>query len=194
MKLNYDILSDLQLVSLLKEGDRAAFAEIYDRYIFVMISHAYKKCRDREAAKDVVQEVFAMLWSRRENLQVSTNLSGFLYASIRNIILNQIAHQNVQAKYLDSMLTFSQQEHVITDHLVRENQLAALIEKEIAALTPKMREVFELSRKEHLTHKEIAKKLNISEQTVSKHLTNALKILRIKLGGMVYLLWIIDPK
>ncbi|NEU07978.1 RNA polymerase sigma-70 factor [Flavihumibacter sp. R14] len=190
----YNILSDLELASLLKEGDRAAFTEIYDRYIFVLLNHAYNKTRDRELAKDMVQEVFTMLWSMRESLQLNTNVSGFLYTSIRNTILNQIAHKGVQGKYLESLLKFSEQGQTITDHLIREKQFGELIEKEIAALTPKMRTVFELSRKEHLSHKEIAEKLQISEQTVSKHVTNALHILRVKLGIFVYLLWIIHPK
>jgi len=51
--------------------------------------------------------------------------------------------------------------------------------------------VFELSRKEHLSHKEIAQRLDISEQTVSKHVTNALKILRVKLGILAYVLLLI---
>jgi len=54
-------------------------------------------------------------------------------------------------------------------------------------LPPKMREIFELSRKEYLSHKEIAEKLGISEQTVSKQVSNALKILRTKLGFFAYL-------
>jgi len=54
-------------------------------------------------------------------------------------------------------------------------------------LPPKMREVFELSRKEHLNHREIAWKLEISEQTVSKQITNALRILKLKIGVLAYL-------
>lgn len=66
----------------------------------------------------------------------------------------------------------------------------ALIEKEIDALPPKMREVFKLSRQHHLSHSQIAAKLDISEQTVSKQITNALKILRTRLGITLYLLMI----
>ena len=57
-----------------------------------------------------------------------------------------------------------------------------LIEKELAALPPKMREVFELSRKANLNYREIAEKLNISDNTVKKQMSNALKILRSRLG------------
>ena len=186
----YNSYSDTQLINLLRAGERGAFTEIYDRYIFVLLNHAYNKTRDRDDAKDVVHEVFATLWAKRELLQID-NLSGYLYTATRNLILNQIAHKGVADKYMVSMMKFAAGDETITDHLVREKQLATIIEQEIAALPPKMREVFELSRKEHLSHKEIAQRLDISEQTVSKHVTNALKILRVKLGILAYVLLLI---
>lgn len=183
----YKSNNDTELAGLLKSGDRDAYTEIYNRYIFVLLNHAYNKTRSREEAKDVVQEVFTTLWARREALQID-NLPGYLYTAMRNLILNRFAHQGVQDKYVSSVMQFAATQQTITDHLVREKQLAAIIEAEIAALPARMREVFELSRKEHLNHKEIALRLEISEQTVSKHITNALKILRVKLGILVYLL------
>ncbi|WP_188316218.1 RNA polymerase sigma factor [Chitinophaga agrisoli] len=190
----YDQHTDQTLVGLLKSGDQQAYIEIYNRYIFVLLNHIYNKTGDREEAKDIVQEVFTRLWAGREQLEITSSLAGFLYTAARNIVLNQITRKKVEGKYFDSILKFLEQPQTITDHRARENQLIALIEKEIAALPPKMREVFELSRKQHLSHREIAEKLDISEQTVSKHITNALKILRIKLGLFAYLLWIIYPK
>jgi len=189
---NYSAQSDADLLNLLRLGDRAAYTEIYDRYIFVLLNHAYNKTRSREEAKDIVQEVFATLWAKRDSLFIDY-LAGYLFRSVRNIFLNQVAHKAVQDKFLASMEKFAAS-HEVADHLVREKQLAAIVEHEIAALPPKMREVFELSRKEHLSHREIAEKLAISEQTVSKHVTNALKILRVKLGVLVYLLLIIPTK
>lgn len=186
---NYNTHSDAELLNLLRLDDRAAYTEIYDRYIFVLLNHAYNKTRGREEAKDIVQEVFATLWAKRGALNID-HLAGYLFRSVRNIFLNQVAHQAVQDKFILSMEKFAASNE-IPDHLVREKQLIAIIEREIAALPSKMREVFELSRKEHLTHKEIAEKLTISEQTVSKHVTNALKILRVKLGVLVYILLII---
>jgi DNA-directed RNA polymerase specialized sigma24 family protein len=53
-----------------------------------------------------------------------------------------------------------------------------------------MREVFELSRKQHLSHKEIAARLGTTEQTVKKQVSNTVKILRMKLGSLFYLLFI----
>jgi len=189
---NYSAQSDTELLNLLRLDDRAAYTEIYDRYALVLLGHAYNKTRDREEAKDVVQEVFTMLWAKRETLQVDY-LAGYLFRSVRNIILNQIAHEAVQDKFILSMEKFAASNE-IPDHLIREKQLMAIIEREVAALSPKMREVFVLSRNEHLSHGEIADLLGISQQTVSKHVTNALKILRVKLGVLAFVVLLIHIK
>ncbi|TCC97781.1 RNA polymerase sigma factor [Pedobacter hiemivivus] len=179
-------ISDQELLLLLKVGDRAAYEQIYHRYKFVLHNHAWNKTRNREESQDIIQEIFTMLWAKRETLDVNTNLSGYLYTSLRNYILNQIVHKEVQNKYIASIQSFVDQESVIADHLVRENQLKALIEKEIDALPPRMKEVFLLSRRENLSHKEIAELLGTTEQTVKKQMTNTLKVLRKKLGTLIY--------
>ncbi len=76
---------------------------------------------------------------------------------------------------------------MLTDHLVREKQMKAIIEREISKLPKKMRIVFELSRNEHLSHKEIAETLNLSEQTVTDQIKKALKILRTRMGMCFFL-------
>ena len=185
--IDYNQLSDQELVILLNKGDRRAFAQIYDRYKFILHAHAVNKLRDREEAKDTIQEVFTYLWSKHDVINISGNLSGYLYGSVRHAILNKITRKQVQEKYLDSLKEFSKQDNVLSDHRIREHQLKEQIEREIRMLPPKMRAVFELSRKEHLSHKEIAWKLEISEQTVSKQITNALRILKLKLCVLAYL-------
>jgi len=188
--LEYSTLSDAELTVLLKLGDRAAYTEIYHRYKFVLHNHAWNKTRNREEAQDAIQEVFAMLWAKREQLGLETNLAGYLYTSVRNHILNQIVRKEVQTKYINSIHQFAEEEPVVTDYRARENQLKALIEREIAALPPRMRLVFELSRKSHLTHKEIAEQLGTSEQTIKKQMTNTLRVLRVKLGLFVYVFFL----
>jgi RNA polymerase sigma-70 factor (family 1) len=187
-------LSDSELVTLLQSGDGGAYKEIYERYSIIILNHAYNKTRDREEAKDIVHEVFTTLWASRYDVKLNSNLSGYLYTCVRNVFFNQIARNCVQSKYLASLKDFSLSGEVVTDHLVRERQLMEIINHEIADLPPKMGEVFRLSRNEYLSHKEIAEKLGISEQTVSKQVTNALKILRVKLGVIVYILFLIHNK
>lgn len=187
----HDNFSDQELVSLLKGGDRLAFTHIYDRYKYLLYAHAFKRLRNEEEAEDIVHDLFATIWNKRETFELKTHLSGYLYAAVRNRIFKLLAHKDVESEYISSFHQATEEASNITDHLVRENQMTAMIEKEIAALPQKMREVFELSRKQNLSHKEIAEQLGISEQTVSKQVTNALKILKTKLGLMLYLVFLI---
>jgi RNA polymerase sigma-70 factor (family 1) len=184
---DYSAYSDADLAGFLKTGDRSAFAEIYNRYKFILHNHAWNKTRDTAEAQDALQEVFATLWSKRETINIGSNLSGYLYSAVRNHILNTIARKDVQLRYVSSIQQFSAENVTVTDHLVRESLFKALIEKEIAALPPRMREVFELSRKQHLSHKQIAEIMGTSEQTVKKQMTNTLKVLRSKLGLIAYI-------
>ncbi|WP_316749961.1 RNA polymerase sigma-70 factor [Pedobacter gandavensis] len=186
----YTTLADTDLVAHLKDGDKAAFTEIYNRYKGLLYIHAYQKLRNQSEADDVVHELFAVLWTKRTELILRTHLSGYLYQSVRNRILDLISHKKVASEYMLSLQYFIDRNEVETDHLVRANELSARIEREISALPPKMKAVFELSRKANLSHKEIAEKLELSESTVKKHVNNALKILRGKFGILIYLLYI----
>lgn len=185
--LDYGSLSDFELTDLLKEGDAAAYTVIYNRYFEELFIHAANRLNDKEEAQDVIHELFVTIWNKRQSLFIKSDLAAYLYTSVRNRILDVIAHRHVESKYIDSLQGFLDHGYCITDHLVRERQLAALIQKGISELPLKMREVFELSRNHSMSHKEIAVQLNISEQTVRKQVNNALKILRGKLGAMVFI-------
>jgi RNA polymerase sigma-70 factor (ECF subfamily) len=184
----YQSFTDQTLLTLLRQGDKGAYTVIYDRYKSLLYNHAYKKLGDPEEVKDVLQELFTNLWNKRADIPVAMNLSGYLYTGIRNRVLNLLSHKEVENKYLSSIQRFTPQEDYSTDLAIREKELADLIQKEIDQLPPKMREVFLLSRKENLSHQEIAGQLSISEQTVAKQVTNALRILRLRLGSLFILL------
>ncbi len=178
----YAQYNDEKLSNLIKLGDHAAFTEIFNRYSALFYNHAYNKLRNEEEARDIVQEVFINLWSRRINLDVTNNLSGYLYTAIRNSIFNLIKHKKVVANYEVIFTQINEQHPVATDYLVREKQFAELIESEIEALPPRMREVFNLRRKEYLSNKEISARMNITESTVADQMKKALRILRFKIG------------
>lgn len=179
-------LADHELIALLQRGDPTAFTVIFNRYYSLLYVHAYKKIKDVEQAKDIVQDLFTTLWIRRETLSITNNLSVYLYTAVRNRILDVIARHQVKEKYIHSLQDFMQREQSQADHLVRSLDLIALIETEISALPPRMREVFEMSRKENLSHREIAEKLELSELTVRTHVKKALRILRMRLSISVY--------
>ncbi|HEX8020956.1 RNA polymerase sigma-70 factor [Mucilaginibacter sp.] len=188
---DYKDYVDRDLVTLLENGDSTAYEEIFRRYNRVLYGHAYKKLKNKEEAQDLVQDVFATLWLKRAELQIVNNLAGYLYSSVRNRFYNIIAHKDIQAKYIDSLQHFLDQPYELTDTLVREKEFAALIDKEIQTLPPRMRLVFEMSRKRHLSYKEIAEELKISEETVKDQIKKALKFLRPRLLAIFHLIFLL---
>ncbi|WP_443938538.1 RNA polymerase sigma-70 factor [Pedobacter sp. MW01-1-1] len=187
----YSLYSDNELAFLLTRDDELAFNEIYLRFYGLLFIHASKRLKDEEEAKDAVQQLFENLWTKRFQVSPDGNLSSYLYTSLRNRILDIYAHQKVAYKYVDSLQSFIDQEQVLTDYLIREKEMARIIECEIDALPPKMREIFILSRKENKSHKEIALELEISELTVKTQVKRALKILRSKLGIALYIAYVL---
>lgn len=178
----YQEFSDADLIKLISSGDHTAFSEIYERYWGVLFIHAMKMLRDEDEVKDLLQELFTGLWSKSAGLQFQTSVSAYLYAATRNKVFNLIAHQKVKRNYSEQISKFIQQGEFITDEQVRLNELKRIIESEVALLPEKMREIFEMSRTQQLSHKEIAEKLGISDKTVRKQINNALKILKSKLN------------
>lgn len=182
---NYGKFTDQELAALLKEGDQVAYTEIFERYKVMLYKHAFRLLNDQDEANDVIQDLFLTLWQKRDSLIFKTALSSYLYNSVRNRIFDQIAHQKVAARYIDSIRDFVEQGTYITDEQIRAKELSVIIEREIAALPPKMGEVFRLSREGDFSYKEIAQQLNISDKTVKQQVYNAAKILRLKVNSLL---------
>ncbi len=186
----YRKLSDKDLVVLLRESDKLAFTEIYERYHTLLYIYAHKKLHNELEAQDVVQDTLITLWDRRKAFSPKVSLAAYLYAMVRNRAFDLFARKKVEDKYLESLQGFITSP-TPTDFLIRERDIKALIEKEIDALPPRMREIFILSRKERFTNKEIAKLLDISTHTVDTQIKRALKVLRLRLSFATWLLLIL---
>jgi RNA polymerase sigma-70 factor (family 1) len=185
----YGKLSDSELADKISTGDSAALTEIHSRYYAVLYAHAYKRFPYREEVRDILQELFTYLWDNRENIELTTGVPAYLYTAVRNRLLKLHRHQKVRGQYAESLQGFIDEGRDTTYEQVLEKELLASIEREIASLPQQMRLVFELSRNQHLSHNEIAEKLNLSPHTVRTQVRSALRILRIKLGANIFFLF-----
>ncbi|WP_160070250.1 RNA polymerase sigma factor [Sphingobacterium bovisgrunnientis] len=189
--INFKDLEDDELLNLFNNGFYDAFTEIYIRYSPELYRHALRMLNDKESAQDVIQEVFTNLWINKSSINFKSSPKNYLYTSVRNKILDLIAKEKSQTKYIASLEDFIHNGNYITDNLIREKELAAVIEQEITNLPPKMREVFELSRKEYKSYADIAQELNMAENTVRKHITKALSKLRPKISDYLAIAFIL---
>lgn len=184
---NFEVMSEPELAILLKSGNHGAFSEIYTRFNASLFAFAYKKIGDKEEAKDVVQEIFIKLWQNRAFFELKISLPSYLYRAISNRALDIFAHKKIKDSYVSRLQTFVTNNAEQADYLIREKDIQNLIAAEIALLPPKMQEVFKLSREMQLSHKEIARELSISEETVKVHMKRALQMLRKTLKALFFL-------
>ena len=182
---DYTSFSDLQLVDLIQAENPRAFNEIFDRYSSILITFSYKKLGDKELAQDMLQSIFADLWENKASLNIPGEFRPYIFTVLKNRIFDHYKHEKVSQRYLDHFQNFIGNMEDSTDHKIRHNDLALLIEREIAALPEGMRVVFNLSRNTSLTRKEIAAQLNLSEEGVKTRMHRALTILKRRLGAVI---------
>ncbi|WP_316817792.1 RNA polymerase sigma-70 factor [Pedobacter nyackensis] len=178
---NYGEFADEELILLLKEKDKLAFTEIYKRHWHLLYLHTLKILGDEDAAKDLVQDTFFTFWQKCGELQINTNLKGYLFIAVRNRIFSLIRKKKVNPDFVDILMEELNQLDNTTVERINERELIRLIDIEIEQLPKKMKEVFELSRKEFLTNKEIAERLNMTEEAVKKQIHRAIHTLRLRL-------------
>ncbi|QBQ41887.1 RNA polymerase sigma-70 factor [Sphingobacterium psychroaquaticum] len=158
------------------------FTSLYESHWLKLYLHAYRMVEDEDEAKDIVQEVFTNLWDILDTIDINSSYSSYLYRSIRNVVINRLSRGKLAAKFEAYIQAAQLTDYAYTpDDLLREKDLAEIINYEIENLPPKMAVIFKKSRFEDLSYREIAAELNISENTVRKQIHNALVILRKKI-------------
>lgn len=180
-----DDYTDEMLIVLIRDDDRAAFDELYNRHWKFLFTAAYNTLRVREDSLDVCQSVFLWFWEHRKEVNIKTSIQGYLYTSVKYKIANLIRKGKVRDNFFDELKQIDPA--AFEENQLELKELRNLITQLINELPHKCREVFQLSRSQHLTHKEIALKLNISEKTVDDHITRALKKLRGPLSRLALL-------
>ncbi|WP_256012736.1 RNA polymerase sigma factor [Desertivirga xinjiangensis] len=160
----------------LRSGDRSAFKLVFDTYSPGIFELSYKILKSRELAEEIVQDTFIKLWLSRENIDISRNLWSLIYVIAKRLCFNKLR----SAKY-DILLQQELVHHMslaVEDSTTQVNELEQLLKHSVGLLPARQREVWQLSREEGLSHKEIADHLGISPNTVKNSLVQTLKYLR----------------
>ena len=172
---------DRQLLTRLRAGDEAAFDAIFRGRYAVLVGVADRMLRDRAVAEELVQEVMLALWRRREELAADEALGPYLVRAVRNRALNHLRHLHIARRDAVHAAGPTVAAPSGSGPVVAE-ELAQALERAMAGLPPRCREVFTLSRGEGLSYAEIAARLGISTKTVEAQMGRALRTLRTDLA------------
>ncbi|MCW0482041.1 RNA polymerase sigma factor [Gaoshiqia sediminis] len=172
-----------QLVKRLKEEDMKAFDILYRQYSERLYSFAFSILKNREDAKEIVQDTFLKLWNKRKEIQPNQSLNAYLFTISHNISIDLIRKRLKDEKYAEYLKTHVTKEGTETENLFHFNELTYKLQEAIQQLPKQRKLIFQMSREEGLSHAEIAKKLNISVKTVENQINLSLKSIRRKLNS-----------
>ncbi|MFH0756400.1 MAG: RNA polymerase sigma-70 factor [Bacteroidota bacterium] len=178
--------------SRLEKGDMKAFEMLYNEQYKSLCYFAQRFVFDLDTSREIVQVVFVRIWEKRDALPADISLKTYLFTAVRNKCLDYLKHLKVENEFEKMRIKEIQESSNILCKTI-DNPLDGLVTKElenaikdaIESLPGKCKAIFELSRYDGLTYRQIAEELNISVKTVETQMSRAIKSLREKLSGFL---------
>jgi RNA polymerase sigma-70 factor, ECF subfamily len=172
---------DIACLERIRAGDAVAFEELFRRYAEPLYDCAHGYVGSRDAAQEIVQQVFVNVWERRCEWDVSHTVATYLFRAVRNGSLNALRDRRrglaFRARLSDTVTRTAPD----IAQEIEAAELAVAVARVVARLPARCREVFRLNRYHHLTYAEVAEVLGLSVKTVEVHMARALRELRTRL-------------
>jgi RNA polymerase sigma-70 factor (ECF subfamily) len=176
--MSYQTLSDKELAILLTKNEELAFREFYFRYKDKLWHYAFSFLKSEEESDDVVQEIFIRLWELRSFINPELSISSLLYTMTKNHILNYFRQMDVEAQLKKALALKLPVETDTTEADIIFAEYQKILTDAIELLSPQRKRVFNMSRIENKSHKEIAARLGISVSTVQDHISESLRFIK----------------
>lgn len=181
--------TDEELISFVKKNDVQAFEQIYHRYWKLLFSIAHAKLEDLSDAEEAVQDIFADLWRRRNQIDITTSLKSYLAGAVKYRVYTMLAARHRLRENQASLLHQNLNEYELpADEIYRLKVIREQLTAASMELPERCRLVYQLSRESGYSNKRIAYELRISEKTVETQITRALRHLRAVLQGLLSVL------
>lgn len=181
--------TDHELISQMAAGGENAFTQLYQRHWQKLYLTACKKIQDKDAAREIIHDIFLDLWRRRQELAVA-NLPAYLHKALHYRIINRIVSK--KDLFFFEILESSGKSLYEADQALLAKDFTALIATWVEALPERRRQIFVRYYFQHLTTKEIAESLQISTKTVQNQLNISVQFLRARFGHLLSLLIMLE--
>ena len=186
----FPIIEDPERWDAFRAGDRTAFGQIYDQHIQELLSYGYRITNDRQLIRDSIQDLFLHLWTQRENLSPTDSIKFYLYRSLRNRITRNARKYTTLATDLQGVTQDILAELPLENSwIAQENQQeqANKLRAAIGRLPKRQQEVIQLRYYHDFNAEEIAKILEVNNQSVRNLLHQAIGRLRDSFGDSFFL-------
>ena len=168
-------------------GDDSAFREVYLHYFDAVADFLEVLTKSQADAEEITQDVFVALWEKRDRIDPSKNIRGYIYTYAHNAVLNYFKHKKVEGKYLQFAAN-DVRRYETSDDIVIARETELVIRIAVERMPAQRRRIFEMSRFEGVSNDDIALQLGISKNTVENHITTAVKDIRKVLSMLAFFL------
>jgi len=176
------MITDHDLLKLLRAGDEPAFKELYARHSRRVLAFAYHMTHSAIDAEDILQETFLRLWTGREQLPDIAHVGNYLFTIARNKTLDHLRKVSLQQRLIDQVWANISESSNELELQLEARESGTLIQQALAQLSPQKQTIFRLSRQQGLSHEEIAAQLRLSKSRVKNLLVETLKHIRTYLS------------
>lgn len=165
-------------------GDQRAFRQLFDHYADKLSRFALAIVKNKEAATEVVDEIFVKIWKQKANVTSIEHLTTYLYTATKNASLNYLSRKaNEQITEPFDFINIELQQEQYPDQQMITAEILKKINEAVNELPPRCKMVFKLVREDGLKYKEVADILNITVNTVDAQMVNAVKKISEKVRG-----------
>lgn len=181
-----------QYIKELTQGSYKAFDALYSMYSHRLYSFAFKLTKSHLDASEIVQNSFINLWLNRDKILTCSSLQPYLFTIAKNQFINKLRH-NINLPLFVDYVNYLNEKKISENNVIEKlnyDDFKAQLKKAKKSLSKNQRKIFELSKELGYTNKEIAQRLNLSEQTVKNQLSISLKILKEKLFKYSFLFYV----
>jgi len=166
------------LLSQLKEGDSHAFSTLYGLYSKMLLSNILHMVKDREIAKELLQDLFLKVWEKRAEIDVEKSFKSFLFTIAKNKVYDYLRKVALDKKLTQELIAHTVEGYSYTEEMLGYKEKNACLQEAIEKLSPQSRQVYQLCKIEGLSHKEISERLGISISTVNNHMVKSSKAVK----------------
>lgn len=186
-------LSDEQLMLRYQQGDAQAYEELLNRYYRPIFRYLLRSLRDREAAEDLLQDVFMRVIRGAKGYRQRAKFSTWLYTIAKNTMIDATRkrrfrnHQSLDQPIGNDTetgrmsrvdLVKDEHPHGQGDRALADRQFTESLQEALSRLNPEQREVFMLREFQNLSFSEISEVVKVPENTVKSRMRYALGFLR----------------
>ncbi len=174
-----NLLDDNLLLRQISEGNEGAFDLLYEKYWSTAYTAAYKRLKDHDQVKDIIQEIFIHIWVKKETLIIN-NFPAYLNIAVRNRVFKVLAKQTHDHPFFE-VLDNLPATYLQADYNLIWKEFFKSYEALLNSLPQQRKTIFRMRFQEDQSTSDIANKLGISKKTVQNQLSLAFDQLKISL-------------